>query len=372
MHCTNDKRYVPRRQRGFTLLLTMLVLLVGGASVYLSARNPAEARIAQSLQESSVSLRDAAMALAVYSISDNDRPGSLPCPDDDSDGAAELFGGSHCPTYTGRLPWRTIDTTRDAGSFWYVMDPGFRDHADVEPLNVGELGSLSIDGVGGFAALVILPGDPIEGQTGRPSESISDYLDIPENTDGDDDYVDCTGVSGCNDRIIGISVDQLMAVVQQRALAEVERALRQFHADNDFLPFAARFDGGSSCDIGEDEGRVATSQGTCGSGNHLVQSDLPSWIADNDWLDHIVYSVDLQCTEVYKTCENSNMALKSHTGLAVVLAGAGTELSGQDRSSGTRDVDDYLDSAENTDGDGTYDDETLSRIDNDVFRGFAL
>jgi len=372
MHCTNDKRYVPRRQRGFTLLLTMLVLLVGGTSVYLSARNPASARVAQSLQGSSVGLSDAATALAVYSISDDERPGSLPCPDDDSDGTAELFAGNDCPAYVGRLPWRTIDSMRDAGDFWYVMDPDFRDHADVEPLNVTEAGSLTVNGVGGFAALVILPGDPVEGQTRRPSQSVFEYFEDNENTDGDNDYVDCTGIAGCNDRVIGISVDQLMAVVQQRALAEVERALRDFHAVNDFLPFAARFDGGGSCDGGVLEGRVATSQGSCGSGNHLVQSDLPAWIDANDWLDHIVYSVDLQCSEFYQACENADLALKSRDGLSVVLAGAGSELSGQDRSSGTPGVDDYLDSAENRDTDGTYDDEPLSHTDNDVFRGFPL
>jgi len=350
----------------------MLVLLVGGASAYLYARNPAEARAAQSLQASSIDLRQAATALSVYSISDNNLPGSLPCPDVDLDGAAELFAGNQCPQYTGRLPWRTIDTMRDAQNLWYVLDPDFRDHSDVVPLNVADHGTLSVNGVGGFAALVIQPGDALAGQTGRPSNDVSDYLDIAENTDGDDEFLDCTGIDGCNDRIIGISVDQLMAVVQQRALAEVEHALRQFHTANGFLPFAAELNGGGSCDIGEREGRVATSQGTCGTGNHLEPSDLPAWVGVNDWLDHIVYAVDSQCTEVNKACGNSSLVLKSHVGLAIVLAGAGTEHAGQDRSSGTRDVTDYLDSAENTDTDDVYDDETLSENDNDVLRGFAL
>ncbi len=374
MRCRSERMPGQGRQRGFTILLVMLVLLVGGTSVYVTARDPAEARAAQSLQQSTVDLRGAVTNLAVYSISDNQRPGSMPCPDDDGDGTAELFAGSDCPDYLARLPWKTIDAAREAGKLWYVMDPDFRDHSNVEPLNVVVPGSLTLNGVGGYAALVIHPGDPIEGQTGRPSDTLSDYLeDVAENTDGDDDFVDCTGIAGCNDRIIGITVDQLFAVVQQRVLAEVELALRQFHTTNNFLPYAAAFNGGASCDKYALIGRIATHEGDCGSGKSLTAGDLPTWVMNNDWNEHVFYTLDYECSEQQKNCGASTYRLKSNSGLAVVLGGAGSLLSGQDRTYGSgRTIDDYLDGAENTDFDAEYDDVTLADDDNDVMRGFAL
>lgn len=372
MRCANERMPRKGRQRGFTILLVMLVLLVGGTSVYVTARDPAEAKAAKSLQQSTIDLRGAVTNLAVYSISDNDRPGSMPCPDDDGDGTAELFAGSDCPDYVARLPWKTIDAARDAGKLWYVMDPDFRDHSDVEPLNVVVPGSLTLNGVGGYSALVIHPGDPVEGQTGRPSDDLTDYLDVAENTDGDNDFVDCTGIAGCNDRIIGITVDELFAVVQQRVLAELEIALRQFHADNNFLPYAAAFSGGASCDKWARFGRVATHEGDCGTGNTLTPSDLPNWVMNNDWDEHVFYTVDEQCTEYYQSCGASEQRLRLNTGLAAVLGGAGSLLAGQDRSTSSRDINDYLESGENTDFDSIYDDVALADDDNDVMRGFAL
>lgn len=349
----------------------MLVLLVGGASVYLSARNPAEARIAQSLQKTSVDLRDAGIALAVYSIGDDERPGFMPCPDFDADGTTDVNCLSTAgAVYVSRLPWKTIDVAREAGKLWYAMDSDFRDNSTAQPINVSLEGSITLDGTPGYAALIIDPGDPLEGQTGRPGNDVGDYLE-GENADGDDEYHNCSSVDTCNDRIVGISVDQLMAVVQQRALGAVESALRQFHGDHGFVPFAAKFSGGSSCDIGQRWGRIATSEGSCTGSPHLTTGDFPDWLIDNQWLDHIAYNLDWECTQGQMSCGDSTHVLKSASGLAVVLGAAGTEFDDQNRN-GSSNIDDYLDSDENTDNDGVFDDGPLAVTDNDVMRGFAL
>ncbi|MDX1609647.1 MAG: hypothetical protein R3225_05945, partial [Halofilum sp. (in: g-proteobacteria)] len=150
MRQSSDRSTGARRQQGFTLLLVMLVLLVGGTSVYLSARSPAQARIAQSLQQSAIGLKEAATALAVYSISDQDRPGSMPCPDFDADGTADVdcLSTSNA-VYVRRLPWKTVDIGREAGKLWYVMDSDFRDDPGAQPINVVVEGSLTLDGTAG-------------------------------------------------------------------------------------------------------------------------------------------------------------------------------------------------------------------------------
>lgn len=50
MHCASNTR-TPKRQRGYTLLLVLLVLLVGGTSVYLTARDPGTAASAREATE---------------------------------------------------------------------------------------------------------------------------------------------------------------------------------------------------------------------------------------------------------------------------------------------------------------------------------
>lgn len=383
MYSSNDRRVAGRRQRGFTLLLTLLVLMVGAVAVFLAGRDPAEARVARTLQTSAVDLQHARTALAVYSIANPDRPGSVPCPDFDRNGTAdEVYcssGGD--PVYLRRLPWRTIDVASDAELLWYAMDSDFRNDPSAVPINVALDGSLSIDGVGGFAAVIIDPGDPLEGQAGRPSDDVTDYLDVPENTDGDTDFVDCSSEPDCNDRIVGLSVDALFYSVQHRALAAIWRALVEFESMNGHLPYAAPFDSGIVCESGALRGRVPMHDGDCGSGQSLSTSlfSVPTvdaaWIVENDWLDHVVYAVDGDCTAAGGGCTAPTLTLESEAGLAVVLAAAGTEIAalGQDRGDiASLTVADFLESSENTDGDESFDDRMLAEgEDNDVLSGFV-
>lgn len=382
MHCASDSILVPARQQGYTLLLVLLVLLVGGTSVYLTARDPGSARASQALQQTAVALDRATVALQFYSIADDDRPGSLPCPDEDGSGETALFSGDECPVYIGRLPWRTIDAAREVGSLWYVMDRDFRDHGSAQPLNVTLEGSLSLNDESGYAALIIDPGEPLAGQTGRPGDDPSDYLD-DENADGDEDFLDCADLDDCNDRVTGIRVDLLFEVVQRRVLAEVEQRLRAFYLEDDrhYLPYAAAFSGDLSCDSGTFTGRVATTAGTCELGGGPVNKTLresdfvdadAEWIIDNEWLEHVVYHVANACAEFQSDCVGSDLELASETGMSVVLGAAGTVLAGQDRVSISRDIDDFLDSDENTDGDKIYDDAPFSETDNDIMRAFSL
>ena len=62
-------------------------------------------------------LEQARDALVSYAVGHTFRPGSMPCPDTDDDGVMESFVAGECPSYIGRLPWRTL------GVAIYAMQP---------------------------------------------------------------------------------------------------------------------------------------------------------------------------------------------------------------------------------------------------------
>lgn len=390
MHCASNTR-TPKRQRGYTLLLVLLVLLVGGTSVYLTARDPGTAASAREATERARMLKQARTAVIAYAFSGgaSNQPGALPCVDNDvpGDGVANSF---HCSSdntvYHGHLPWKTIDTSREQGQLWYVIDGDFRDDTDAQPVNVALDGSLELNDETGYAALIIDPGDVLVGQDGRPSDDVTDYLE-GENADGDDVFIDCANIENCNDRIVGIRVDPLFEVVQRRVLVEVAERLREFYLEDDrfFFPFAAGFDGDLSCEDGLLVGRVATSGGDCeppGPGSpedNTLKGDEGNpddfagveWILENDWLEHVVYRVDEECVKGASECVGATLQLGDDSGLSVVLGAAGTELDGQIRTGVAPDITDFLESEENTDGDEDFDSLPLSRTHNDILRGFV-
>src|SRR4051794_10591897 len=95
------------RTRGQALLV--LVVMVAIATILLVYGSTTEiARIVKADARTRVALDYARQALIGRAVADANRPGSLPCPDGDDDGSADLFVGSSCPSYIGRLPWRTL------------------------------------------------------------------------------------------------------------------------------------------------------------------------------------------------------------------------------------------------------------------------
>lgn len=160
-----------RKQRG--VLLVALGLLVGMLAIGFAADL---IRQNQRQQRSTDALAQAKEALIGSAVSDDNRPGSLPCPDTDDDGVEELFSGSNCPSYIGRLPWKTLGLPepRDADweRPWYMLSPQFRDNAAIEPLNTDTLGDVSVYSGNGSTllttqavAVVLAPGGPIGPQT---------------------------------------------------------------------------------------------------------------------------------------------------------------------------------------------------------------
>ena len=112
-----------------------------------------------------------------------------------------------------------------------------------------------MDGAGGHVAAIILPGDPLADQSAGGDDP-GDYLE-GENADGDAVFASCASDT-CNDRVIGIRKDEIMAAVRRYVLGELRGWLAEYFDTNGHYPWAADLgDTGGSCDNRPD-GAIAT------------------------------------------------------------------------------------------------------------------
>lgn len=378
------------------LLLLMLTLTVGTAGVLLSGRAPPARAGAQTLPQTQLDLARAVEAVIAYHLADEDNPGAVVCPDyhdSGTPGEADVSCiTSNDPWFLGRLPWRTLDLPREYGRLWYAIDGDFHDDHNYEestggsgggdgesdgesagsgtspdPLNPGVGGSLSLDGESGHAAIIFDPGKARSGQTGRPSYDVTDYLDSDNaNQDVSDPtpaFIDCHGMTDCNDRARGIGVDELFATVQLRVIGELEPLFEAYYGNLGELPRAAPL-GSTDCDPNTFIGHVPTGPGSCNADEYIDSDSLPSWVTENDWLEYIVYVADEGCTHGQSGC--GALRVNGVDGVRGILFGAGPPLAGQQPR--TTDVETYLELAENTDGDNDYLTSPVTHETNDVIR----
>jgi hypothetical protein len=368
-------------QRGYGLILTLLVLVTGVTALLLAGRQPRGEPAARETATALQALTRAREALVARALADANRPGSLPCAAPDQTGSA-TFHGNDCDATAGRLPYRTLDIQpihdpRAHEQLWYVLDPALRDRASQQPMNPQQhTGSLALDADcdgndvrAHYAAVVIAPGPALEGQDPR-SDARSDYLEGC-NASGHT-FANCGAADACNDLVRGITVDALFHGVQKRVLrevaAELQHAWRASHTDphQRYLPYPADF-GGTDCDANLEKGRLpmADPANAC-AGTAFAAQDFPAWVTDNEWLDLIVYHVDPACTEAKRNCAAAGLRLDGKKGLQALIAGAGRALGGQSRP-GT--LSDHLDGANNTDGDAHYVAGAAKAGRNDAFLG---
>ncbi|MFZ2268566.1 MAG: hypothetical protein WAV95_13410 [Azonexus sp.] len=215
-----------------------------GYSLYLTAnasgqRNHRAAALAATL------LR-AKEALLARAVNDQNRPGSLPCPDrlTDSqemnnrpdDGKADMLAGNRCPSDLGWLPWLTLDlpelSDETGNHLWYALSPSLRDDDSAQPINSATAMSLKVDDQDDIAAIIIAPGGPI-GQQRRPSDNPADYL---ESQDGlNNTFSSGPPTADFNDTVMVITRAEIMAAVGKRLAGELRNCLEQ-HADSSANP----------------------------------------------------------------------------------------------------------------------------------------
>lgn len=284
-----------RRQRGAALLALLLLFTIVGLSILIKGLSPADALAARD-QQTAVSLARAKEAVIGLAATSTTLPGRLPCPEDTSliGSANEGNQQSSCSNTVpviGRLPWRTLKTDQlkdgHGEALWYVVSPGFRS----APINTTTTGQLTVNTQpGGYAALIIAPGPPLGSQNRSPISAGApplkeNYLD---GTNASGDALFSTTDAGINDRILGITVAELMAPVAQRVLAQIRGpddnypgtpsgGLRNYHNVYGAFPYA-------------DADTDGTPDGTTALGRVPYQPLTPvMWLNSNLWYSLVSY-----------------------------------------------------------------------------------
>jgi hypothetical protein len=232
-------------QHGGALLVMLVILVMGITTVFITSLSHVGFKN-QRNQNTSDALAIAKEALIGRAVSDDNLPGSLPCPDTNNDGVAELFSGNACPSYLGRLPWKSLgisDLRDGAGErLWYALSPEFRDQTSMpHSLNSETVGSISLSGnvtASNLIAVVIAPGSPLVNQT-RPAANENDYNHYLESVvtspssfvlNTPDDHTE--GVYSYNDQVIFLDHASVMQPVEQRIAREVKLCLDEYAASN--------------------------------------------------------------------------------------------------------------------------------------------
>lgn len=190
-----------------------------------------------------LALAQAKEALIARAVVDDNRPGSLPCPDlmtnsnglnnHPGDGKADMFTLTQCPSYVGWLPWVTLDLAEaadDSGTrLWYALAPGLRDDDSAHPINSETATGLWLDGATNIAAIIIASRAPLAGQL-RPGNNPRDYLERANSQADQRHYVSGPAGDDFNDRMLAITRHELMAAVEKRIAGELKRCLNSHAA----------------------------------------------------------------------------------------------------------------------------------------------
>lgn len=258
---------VKARQQGVIFLLLMLVLFVAGSSVVIGALNNRQSAQLARAKEVRHQLEQAKAALLAYaanyaSFHDNARgPGFLPCPADNATGQPlDTCDANPDAPKLGRLPEYEVLPTgsrfyfndyyaQTDEQFWYVVHPRFtyqtdsasnRESRNRTSIHVSEDyptayaldHAIFLDGLGGYAALIIAPGGALatQNRTAAP-DAAQNYLDGENGVANSFTYFTSypANPTQFNDQVIGITIDEVITYMGMVAAREMRRVL-----DSDF------------------------------------------------------------------------------------------------------------------------------------------
>jgi hypothetical protein len=369
------------RQRGQIMVAVAFVIsIAAGAAIY--AFLGGNTRRFDEMQITASALAQARDALIGRAASDNNRPGSLPCPDIatnisgtnvPNDGIADLLVGNECPSYVGRLPWRTLDLPdlRDAGGerLWYALSRSFRDDDSAQPINSNTAGTLSISGsvtAGNLVAIVFAPGGVVGSQVRDTANAnnAANYLEGGNQVNGTTAFTAGALSATFNDQLLAIGADALLPVVETRVAREARTVLAAFYAANNYLPYANGYgDNTYRCTNGQYSGRIPR---FFADWCKLDPADpdwnavaWPSWFYANNWHEVVFYAVASPCAAPASpgcsgagTLLTVNGAPAPNNNIRTIVVMPGRAFAGQTRPCAA--VTDCLEDPENTDGDSDY------------------
>ncbi len=235
------KFMIPIKQTGATLLVVMLIMVVGVMSVIVTGLNQNSSIIKRDIK-STATLSKAKEALIGWAVTHPVNTGELPLPDTDNDGRGDCPVPVMGSDRLGRFPWLDYPAPcrnprsgmgmnfkdQSEETLWYAVSANLIDDGITPPvidaamllLTTGwisvfnETGTLLSDRV---AAVIIAPGKALAGQNRANKIHPDGYLDSIQvgsttysNSDTDDQFIASSQQENFNDRLIYITVDELL------------------------------------------------------------------------------------------------------------------------------------------------------------------
>jgi len=324
------------------LIFAIIALTVAGGAYFIQSRNAADPDIRNS-KKTSTALAQAKHILENYSIAFDPSPptvnptiGRLPFPDrfnGSFDGFANCITGSlNNNQLLGRFPSRGSNTPcknvfinadlqdSSKSNLWYVVATHMVQHANNTNFSTAYLnpnlstypGWLTIYDENGniisdrVAFIVFAPGTALAGQD-RSNPGTNNFLDsfnVPgqgniNNAVNDLRFVKANETATFNDRLIYITIDELMPKLERRVLNELRVLLNQHLINNGEYPLPTTLtDFNHRCDLlsapSPGYGFIANKNNDCPS-----FLNVPTYL--DAWLDYIIY-------EPRQDCVNTNTA----------------------------------------------------------------
>ena len=305
-----------RKQQGAALMLMLVILVLGAATVLVSSLNSSRLKIERD-KITADALAQAKEALIGRAVADDESPGSLACPDTDDNGSAESPVGQpngNCPSYIGRLPWRSLNLPdlRDSSGerLWYVLSQNFRDYVNLNPINSNSLGTLNVSGptpASNTVALVFAAGPALSNQSRSStiqSTCSTTTTTIPESwcatnyLEGGNpalnlqaspnlNYQSATTSSTFNDNLIIIRKRDIIPRIELRVTKELTKAFENYLAANGNYPYPANF--ATTCTTTSCPSDNSQCRGKIPATQMNLYTSLP-WFTDNKWFNVIYYT----------------------------------------------------------------------------------
>lgn len=387
-----------KRMRGFVLMAAALLLGIVSMAVLLSSLSSTDAATQQAIK-TQLALKEAKEAVLGYILLDSGatmKPGSIACPDQDNDNDSDFYdyaGDCKYGIYTYRFPGKQFRTgeLRDSANekLWYAISPAFRAGAP-EPLNSLTPATLQIDGQGEYVAAVIAPGAPLAGQS-RTDPTVRTHFLEQGNATGTQLTTPATvppsDQLNFNDRLIGISHKEWEDTVVRRVVSELTAKLKDYLKTKNYLPLASPLIPSPTRSI---DALPKTYAGFLPV-KELWPEPVPvppaykpvtqaqkneDWFAVNEWYKLIYYVVApafvdgaARNCDILADCLTLKTNGKVITGIKALVIYAGVALpeQNQNRNRAEPTVADYLEGAENRDGNNVFEAAPTGPNTNDRF-----
>ncbi|MEE9331217.1 MAG: hypothetical protein V3U89_03195 [Methylophilaceae bacterium] len=401
-----------KHQHGAALMLLVFILAIAMTSYLVRTLNSASYKVDHE-QKVMQNLATAKEALIAWAVSNELHPGQFPYPDHLEvttpiyDGKGDCGGNplsnpilllGQLPVYgsdgcTSPVEGLGIDAQDGYGNrLWYAVSPnlvhnyaptlGQLSDPIINPSIINTATWLRVVDRNGatisdrVAAVIIAPGNAIGNKSRSNTATVDNFLDefqigatsySNRNYDSfDEDFIigdtfervdddDATYSSPYlfNDKLVYITIDELMVALEKRVAREVVSSLNGYFSVNSYYPYAAS-SGGTVCVNNQLLGALPLSP--CSTPD--LSTYLPGWFEDNEWEAFMFYAASLNCSQPNPGCSSGTLKVGTKENLNAVVISTGAEITTafkvQDRV-GSGLIVDYLDSVENISINEEYD-----------------